>query len=408
MNLRSLTLAAALAVLGSAPLSAWSAPRITSSIPKDHVISHGTSSHPSAVAQQAAAPKAPQSNSIAAALTETVKNWGIFNKTPLKTPSHIQALDAWKIERGSKKVVVAVIDTGVDANHKDLADNMWSDPKAKGPSQFGWNFVTNKANPMDDHGHGTHVAGIIGAVADLKNGVSGVAQAVSIMAVKYYSESNSGSVNLKNTVKAIDYAVEHGAKIINYSGGGPDFSEEEYLAIRRAEAAGVLVVAAAGNERQNTDLVQNYYYPSAYRLSNIISVAATDIKNDLLKSSNWGKTRVDVAAPGENIYSTIPGGKYGFMSGTSQATAFVSGMAALLLSKDPTLTPVQIKELILSSVDRIPQLSGKVATQGRVNAYSALLALSNRGMIKKAPRSLAQETPMALFDSLATPPSLGR
>src|SRR5581483_9474864 len=151
----------------------------------------------------------------------------------------------------------------------------------------------------------------IGATSDPRIGVSGVAHKVSIMSVKYYSDANPGSVNLKNTVKAINYAVDHGAKIINYSGGGPEFSEEEYLAIKKAEAQGVLFVAAAGNEHQNTDLVENYYYPSAYRLSNIISVAATDIHNNLLPSSNYGKSRVDIAAPGENIYSTLPGGSYG-------------------------------------------------------------------------------------------------
>jgi subtilisin family serine protease len=239
--------------------------------------------------------------------------------------------------------------------------------------------------------------------------VSGVAHHVSIMSVKYYSDANTGAVNLRNTVKAINYAVQSGAKIINYSGGGPEFSEEEYLAIKKAEAKGVLFVAAAGNERQDTDLVENYYYPSAYRLSNIISVAATDINNQLLKSSNWGKSKVDVAAPGENIYSTLPGGRYGYMSGTSQATAFVTGMAALLLSQNPKLKPTQIKEIIMSSVDRFPQLEAKVATGGRVNAYKALLALRNKGQFDKgAPAVLAggvEAKPRSLLRLLSSPSS---
>lgn len=328
------------------------------------------------------------------------KNWGLVNTT---AKSHIQAMDAWKIEQGSKDVVVAVIDTGLDSRHPNLTRNVWNDPKLKDVGGvYGWNFVTNKANPGDDHGHGTHVAGIIGAVADPKTGIAGVARNVSIMAVKYYSEGNPGSVNLRNTVKAINYAVDQGAKIINYSGGGPDFSEEEYLAIRRAEAAGVLFVAAAGNEHQDTDLVENYYYPSAYRLSNIISVAATDINNNLLRSSNWGKSKVDVAAPGENIFSTLPGGRFGYMSGTSQATAFVTGMAALLLSKDPSLKPQQIKELIMASVDRVPQLQNKVSTGGRVNAYSALLALQRKDRMRPSPGLLAQR-PISLIHSLAAP-----
>ena len=311
------------------------------------------------------------------------KNWGILNR---QDKSDIQAVDAWKLEKGRKDIIVAVIDTGVDAGHPDLKANIWdgttNHPTKSGifggVSGYGWNFVKDNDSPGDDHGHGTHVAGIIGAVANPDAGVSGVAQHVSIMAVKYYSETASGTVNLANTIKAIDFAVKNGARIINYSGGGPEFSEEEYLAIRRAEMAGVLVVAAAGNEHQDTDQVENYYYPSAYRLSNILSVAATDIHNRLIRSSNWGARRVDVAAPGENIYSTLPGGKYGYMTGTSQATAFVTGVAALLLSKNPKLKPVDLKKLILENVDRFPTLVGKVATAGRVNAFKALNALDRR------------------------------
>lgn len=330
-----------------------------------------------------------------------LKNWGLVNP---RGKSHIQAPDAWKIQEGSRKVIVAVIDTGLDANHPSLSANVWRDPKSRkspGVGIYGWNFVVDKPNPLDDHGHGTHVAGIIGAVADPQRGVSGVAHKVSIMSVKYYSDANTGAVNLRNTVRAINYAIDQGARIINYSGGGPEFSEDEYLAIKRAESKGILFVAAAGNEHQDTDLSENYYYPSAYRLSNILSVAATDINNNLLRSSNWGKTRVDVAAPGENIYSTLPGGRFGYMTGTSQATAFVSGMAALLLAQDPTLQPEQIKAIIKGSVDRFPQLKDKVATGGRVNAYSALLALKG-GNSRGIRRQLAQK-PVSLFNLIASP-----
>ena len=356
--------------------------------------------------QQAARTKTTHSNAAAlqnAAAPKAFKNWGILNQ---QDKSHIHALEAWKLEKGRKEIIVAVIDTGVDASHPDLKSNIWegtSDRKTStslfgGVSGYGWNFVKNNDAPGDDHGHGTHVAGIIGAVANPEAGVSGVAQRVSIMAVKYYSESASGATNLSNTVKAIDFAVKNGARIINYSGGGPEFSEEEYLAIRRAELAGVLVVAAAGNEHQDTDQVENYYYPSAYRLSNILSVAATDIHNRLIRSSNWGARRVDVAAPGENIYSTLPGGRYGYMTGTSQATAFVSGVAALLLSKNPRLKPVELKKLILENVDRFPTLMGKVATAGRINAYKSLVALEQSmgrsgrpGLVRAAPALMSEQ-----------------
>ncbi len=298
----------------------------------------------------------------------TFKNWGIANA---RAQSHIDAFGAWTIEKGSKKVIVAVVDTGIDANHPDLKGNIYRDAKGV----YGFDFVKNSPNPTDEHGHGTHVAGIIGAIANPKAGVSGVVQNVSIEAVKYYAEGNTGAVNLKNTVKALEWAISSGAKVINYSGGGPEFADEEYQALKKAEAKGILIVAAAGNERSNTDLPENFYYPSAYRLTNIISVAATDINNKLIRSSNWGKTKVDVTAPGENIFSTLPNGRYGFMTGTSQATAFVSGIAALLLSKDPTLTPARIKEIIRNSVDTYPDLKEKVAAGGRVNAKKALLAL---------------------------------
>jgi len=330
-----------------------------------------------------------------------LKNWGLINTL---ARSHIQALDAWKIEEGNRKVVVAVIDTGIDPNHRDLMMNIWRDQANKNSKTFGWNFVSNQPNPTDTHGHGTHVAGIIGAIADPNTGVSGVAHQVSIMPIKYYSDQNSGPTNLKNTIRAIHYAVDHGAKIINYSGGGPEFSQEEYLAIKKAEARGVLFVAAAGNEHQNTDQKENAYYPSAYRLTNILSVAATDIRNNLLPTSNWGKTTVDVAAPGENIFSTLPAGRFGYMSGTSQATAFVTGLAALLLSHDPSLTPQQIKTFITANVDAFPHLQAKLISGGRVNAYRALMALNKWRQSNPHPNKLIALGPDSP-DSVETPKS---
>lgn len=311
----------------------------------------------------------------------SVKNWGLMNS---EGPSHIHALDAWKIEEGSRNVVVAVVDTGIDPNTTTLKANLWHSPK-KGSTEYGWNFVSNQANPNDDHGHGTHVAGIIGAIADSRTGVSGVAHNVSIMPVKYYSDKASGAENLRNTIRAIYYAIDHGAKIINYSGGGPSFSDEEFQAIKKAESKGILFVAAAGNDHQDTDRPENYYYPAAYRLSNIISVGATDIQNNLLASSNWGKKYVDVVAPGGNIFSTLPHGKFGTMSGTSQATAFVSGIAALLLSKNPNLTPQMMKKIITASVDPLPHLKEKISTGGRVNAYRALTTLKQMVALGQIP-----------------------
>lgn len=301
--------------------------------------------------------------------TPTLKNWGLNNAGN----SHIDAIKAWSISEGRRNIIVAVIDTGIDPNHKDIVNNLWHDPEH--PEIYGWNFVSNQANPKDEHGHGTHVAGIIGATLNTNVGVSGVAHKVSIMPIKYYSDANPGSINLKNTIKAINYAIDHHANIINYSGGGPEFSEDEYLAFRRAEVAGILVVAAAGNEHQDTDKTENYYYPAAYHLSNIIVVASSDIRNNRVPSSNWGQHKVDVSAPGENIFSTLPGGRYGYMTGTSQATPFVSGIATLMLACDPTLKPTQVKQLIVASVNKFPQQEKNSDSGGIVNANNAMQAL---------------------------------
>ncbi|MEN9724274.1 MAG: hypothetical protein RJB38_2260, partial [Pseudomonadota bacterium] len=182
------------------------------------------------------------------------KNWGLSSLSL----SGISAAEAWKLGTGNSKVVVAVIDTGIDANHPALKPYLWKDPSISDRSVYGWDFLRNQPNPQDDLGHGTHIAGIIGGARLPSEGISGVAPGVSIMALKYYSEANTGEVNLANSIKAMHYAIDHGAKIMNFSGGGPEFSEEEYLALRKAEARGVLVVCAAGNEHENTDKIENY------------------------------------------------------------------------------------------------------------------------------------------------------
>jgi len=311
-------------------------------------------------------------NVVDAEVCAASKNWGLYNGF---ASSHIDAPRAWSLEQGSKSVVVAIVDTGIDPDHKDIRPNLWHDPKSK--TTYGWDFVSDGPNPEDNHGHGTHIAGIIGAVYNATVGVSGVARKVSIMSVKYYSSDNKGYVNLENAIKAIHYAVEHGAKIINYSGGGPISSEEEYLAIKEAEDKGVLFVAAAGNDRHSLDLIGNNYYPASYKTSNVVSVASMDINGEIVPSSNWGPKSVDVAAPGENIYSTLPGDKYGYMTGTSQATAFVTGVAALLLSRCAGLKPSDARSIIMDSSVKTNSLKKRVAS-GRLNAFEAIKELDRR------------------------------
>jgi thermitase len=306
--------------------------------------------------------------SVPASAEMALRNWGLDNN---EYASHIEAKRAWKITQGSQKVIVAVIDTGIDSTHPDLKDNLWHKPGS--PEEFGYDFVLNKKNPVDVNGHGSHIAGIIGATAAGHHGVIGVAPHVSIMPLRYFADESTATDTVANTVKAVDYAIENGAKIINYSSEGKGFNVAEYRALERASKKGILVVVAAGNSGENNDTVDSPTYPASYDLPNIIAVAATNIHNDVLPISNYGATKVHVAAPGESIFSTMPKGRYGYNTGTSQATAFVSGVAALLLSENPALSVADLKKIIMNSVDKSANLKNKVASGGRLNAYKAVV-----------------------------------
>src|SRR3989338_5772504 len=307
------------------------------------------------------------------------RSWALTQNSPLELQK------AWNISKGNKKIVVAIIDTGVDYTHPDLKNNIWQNPneipnngKDDDDNGFiddtmGWNFVDHTPTPSDEHGHGTHVAGIIGAVRGNGIGISGVCPNISLMILKYYSPNATGKENLENTIKSFGYAVQNGAHIINYSGGGAEFSKEEREAILEAKKKGIIVVAAAGNERQNADI--HAYYPASYDLDNIVSVAAVTPTQKLVDSSNYGMKRIDVAAPGQNIFSTLPKGQYGYMTGTSQATAFVTGIAALALSTYGSLPSIAIKDLLLKNVHPTKTLKGKIKTGGMINAYAILKQL---------------------------------
>ena len=297
----------------------------------------------------------------------------------------ISAEQAWlKFSKGSRDIVVAVIDTGIDTNHPDLADNMWKNSKeipGNGKDDdgngyvddiYGWNFVANNNKVNDTHGHGTHIAGIIGAVGGNNIGLSGVSPKVSLMALKYYNPNDNGKQNLKNTVKAINYAVQNGAHIINYSGGGLEPNLKEKEAIRKAQEKGILFVAASGNEGSNIDK-KTSYYPARYPFNNILPVTATDTSDQVLNSSNYGKT-VHESAPGRNILSTLPRGRYGHMTGTSQATAVATGAAALIMAYYKNKTAVfTIKHLKMTG-DIKHQLKGKTSQRRRLNIFKALQA----------------------------------
>lgn len=292
----------------------------------------------------------------------------------------IGAEKAWDIETGSKNTIVAVIDTGVNYNSDDLKENMWTnEAEANGQPGVdddgngfvddihGYNFVANNGDPMDDHGHGSHCSGTIGARGNDGKGLVGVNWDVRIMGLKFLSKDGSGS--LDGALKAIDYASKMGAHVLSNSWGGGGASDTLKQAIERSNAAGAVFVAAAGNESNNNDASPSY--PASYDVPNMISVAAVDNRGLIASFSNYGKKSVHVGAPGVNIKSVTTTG-YESWSGTSMATPHVSGIAALLISHESKLTNIDVKNRILATAVPVASLRSKTKTGGLANAYAAL------------------------------------
>jgi beta propeller repeat protein len=315
--------------------------------------------------------------------------WGLNNtgQTGGKVDADIDAPEAWDTQTGSD-VVVGVIDTGVDYTHPDLNDNMWKNPgEVAGDGidndgngfvddVYGYDFVYEDSDPMDVFGHGTHVSGTIAAEANNNQGIVGVNWNAKIMALKFLSDDGWGYTF--DAIQAVEYATlmkkNHGVNInlTNNSWGGGGYDQGLYDAIAAAGQAGQLFIAAAGNGYGN-DNDTNPFYPATYNLDNVISVAATNHNDQLAYFSNIGATTVDLAAPGENVLSTVPGG-YAVYSGTSMATPHVAGVASLFWSEDPSLSTQEVQELLLK-VDPLAALAGKVVANGRLNAFNALSEL---------------------------------
>jgi thermitase len=302
----------------------------------------------------------------------------------------IDAPEAWDISQGSSDVVIGVVDTGINYTHPDLAGKVWTNP-GEIPNNgvdddhngyiddyYGWNFVTgyNNSRTLDDWGHGTHVAGTIGAKTSNSVGVSGVSWNSKVMAEKIFQSGGSDSAT-SDAIKAIQYADAMGVTISSNSWGGGSYSQALKDAI---DASPELFVCAAGNDATNNDIT--HQYPSGYDSPNIISVAASNLTDELAPFSNFGTVSVDIAAPGQWILNTVCANDgvrldqcgYYYYSGTSMATPTVSGVAALVKSVNPRLTNKQIKNVILNNVDVKSSLSGKVNTSGRLNAYKSVLA----------------------------------
>lgn len=298
----------------------------------------------------------------------------------------ISALDAWQWTTGSEEIIVAVIDTGIDYDHPDLAGNMWVNPNPTfgdihGARWTGGNGLVTSGDPMDDNSHGTHVAGIAGAVSNNAAGIAGVSWNVRLMALKFLDANGFGST--ADAIAALEYAINHGAHLTNNSWGGGGYSQALKDMIEVAQGQNQLFVAAAGNENSNNDITPSY--PASYALDNIISVANSDRSDNRSFFSNYGLTTVHLAAPGTDILSTVVGGSYQSFSGTSMAAPHVAGVAALILSLNPTADYSDVKKTILEGVTPLPQWENLVISGGRLNAIESLKSLVTEFRVHNLP-----------------------
>ena len=305
------------------------------------------------------------------------------------TDADIDAPEAWDITTGSRDVVIGVIDSGVDVTHPDLAANIWVNPGETPNNGIdddgngfiddvnGWDFYDDDNTPNDGNGHGTHVAGTIGAVGNNNLGITGVNWEVSLLPLRFLGNDGSGWTS--DAVAAVNYATmlkrDFGINVVatNNSWGGGGYSRTLDRAIEAANDQGIMFVAAAGNEGNNNDT--NPRYPTNYDAPNVISVAALNRNDNLAGFSNYGATTVDVGAPGVSIYSTLPGNSYGSFSGTSMAAPHVAGVVGLLNAAKPGISVTEVSNAILGTVDTLQSLNGKTVSGGRVNAAAALTSI---------------------------------
>ena len=265
----------------------------------------------------------------------------------------IGVTSAWEYSTGSDSITVGVIDTGIDYHHPDIRQNMWSAPK--GRPAYGWNFADHNRNPMDTDGHGTHVAGTIGAVGNNDIGIAGVCWNVKIAALKF-------GLDIASAIEAINFANLFHISILNASWGGRSYSQSLKYAIDHYQG---LFIASAGND--GTDNDKSPIYPASYDSDNIITVASTSPDDSLSRFSNHGVESVDIAAPGSNILSLGLEDEYHSQNGTSMSAPHVAGAAALLKAYRPNLSVPELKNIILYSAVRNPNLTGKVLTGGVLN-----------------------------------------
>lgn len=322
---------------------------------------------------------------------------------------------AWRVSTGSRRIVVAELDTGVDYEHPDLAANVWANPGGVGgcaAGTHGYDAVNaaKRCAPMDEDpeyaGHGTHVAGILGAVGDNGVGVAGVAWQTAILPVRWLESASWGEPSalvraLRWIVKAkeegVDIRVVNDSPVFAESSPPPEELKEE---LKDLDAKGILFVTAAGNSGENDDEASSGRYVCRYHLPNELCVTASDAHDGLPGWANYGPHTVDLAAPGVSIYSTLREGRYGYLSGGSMAAAQVAGAAALILSGEPGLTPEQLRARLIESARPVPALSGRVAAGGVLDVCRAL-----PGCEAAAPAPVAPPQPAGPPAPVSQPPS---
>ncbi|AMV36563.1 S8 family peptidase [Planctomyces sp. SH-PL62] len=293
--------------------------------------------------------------------------WGLNNRSDVD----VDAPEAWRTTAGSSSTIVAVLDSGIDLNNPEFRGRLWINPTAsrRGRAVHGWNFVAGSGDVQDDYGHGTHVAGVLGAAANDGRGIVGVDRNARIMVLKVLDSRGGGTPEV--AAAALIFAVDNGAKVVNASWATDTYSQTLYDAVAYADARGVVVVTAAGNEASDDDL--RPVYPAAFDLPNILVVTAVDSSGNLADFANYGATTVDVAAPGVGIYSTFASrSRYATLSGTSMAVPFATGVVSLVAGLHPDWSAERLVEHVKATARPLASLTGRTTTGGLVSAAGAV------------------------------------
>lgn len=304
--------------------------------------------------------------------------WSLY--APENDRIDIKAVEAWRFHTGSKKIVIAILDTGLNYKHPDLAQNVWTNTgEIPGNNQdddnngfvddvYGWDFAYDDNDPMDGYFHGTHVAGIIGAVTNNATGIAGIMHHVSLMGVKGITDYGWGFSS--DLIAGIYYAVDNGAHIINASWGGGGYLEAMIEALNYAAQHNVIFVAAAGNYRWDND--ETPFYPASYPGDNIVSVGASDHQDSIAVFSHYGRHSVDLFAPGVLVLSTGLGSSYLYGTGTSMAAPHVAGSLGLLRAADPSMRYTDYIDILLENVAHKSHLEDYCVSGGRLDVHKAL------------------------------------